>query len=97
MSDRSEVPLPAPSATLSVFKVVILAAFLMLSAEAQAKFIKLLRVVSSIFLGSVKEWPLDFGRPLSQAEEVIASNRSAAAWAARFADQLELVKGLLPR
>jgi hypothetical protein len=81
---------------LSVVKLLALVWFVSMSPAQRDRLIKILTWVSSVFSGPVREWPLDFGRPLSEAEDVIASNRSAAAWVGRLAEQLQVVRTRLP-
>lgn len=88
--------LPPPHPAQSIVKMLALAWFLMLSPPERDRLLKILRWVADVFSGPVQHWPLDFGRPLSEAEPVIASNRSAAVWIARLADLLEAFKDSLP-
>ena len=91
-----ESELPPPSVELSALKLMVLVWFLSLPPPRRARVLKIMVLVTAIFEGPVKHWPMDFGRPLSEAEDVIVSHRKAAAWIKRQAEVLELVKGLLP-
>jgi hypothetical protein len=93
----SEARLPPPTAALSVVKLLALAWFLLQAPTDRDQMIKVLHWVADVFSGPVKGWPLDFGRPLHEAEDEIAGSRQAAAWTRQLADQLEVFKDRLPK
>lgn len=91
MFPTSKPDLPPSTPALSVVKLLAMAWFIFLPVPDRIRLLKILRWVSGTFLGPEQMWPMDFGRPLSQAVTVIENNRWAAAWVARLADQLEVI------
>lgn len=91
----SESALPPPHVSQSIIKMLALAWFLMLSPAERERLLKILRLVAAAFSGPVKSWPLDFGRPMYEVEEVIQANREGAVWLRRLAEQLETVENRL--
>lgn len=92
-----ESALPSPTSSLSVVKLLALAWFLLQGPNDRDRMIRILHWVADIFSGPVKGWPLDFGRPLHQAEDEIACSRQAAIWTRHLAEQLEVFKDRLPK
>jgi hypothetical protein len=93
----SEADLPPPHPAQSIVELLALAWFLMLSPAERGRLLRILHWIAGVFSGPVKDWPLDFGRPLSQAEDEISASRSAAVWIARLAEQLKVVENRLPK
>lgn len=90
-----DIALPPPHPTQSLVEILALVWFLMLSPRERVRLLRLLHWAADVFSGPVERWPLDFGRPLSDAHAVIHANQSAAAWIGRLADQLEVVENHL--
>jgi hypothetical protein len=84
---------PGTSVELSALKLAAIAFVIFLKSKQRTpgSFIAAIRWAVGAMDGPPDEWPIDLGRPVSEASEVIANHKAAALWWSEVADALEMI------